>query len=141
MTVGDALDRDQALKGYSHVAVEQMAIHWLMMLQIFAGRKIEAIKLYRIATGNGLLEAKNYIEGLMARLKPFTPAPVNSPFALTEVQYKEVLNRLDNVESSINIIHRDIGALFQTVGDHEKKIKRVNKKAFKDRPEHVRDGD
>jgi hypothetical protein len=134
MTVGDILHRDQALKGYSLAAVEQMAIHWLMMSQIFAGRKIDAIKLRRAATGDGLKEAKDYVEEIEAKLKPSTYAPVNPPFALTEVQYKEVLRRLDKLE-------QDAYDLFQIVGDHDKKIRRVNKRAFRELPEHARNGD
>ncbi|MGI9454928.1 MAG: ribosomal protein L7/L12 [Aeoliella sp.] len=40
---------------------------------IFAGRKIEAIKLYREATGEGLKEAKDFIEGLTVRLREEYP--------------------------------------------------------------------
>lgn len=40
---------------------------------IFAGRKIEAIKLYREATGEGLLEAKTFIETLTKRLREEYP--------------------------------------------------------------------
>jgi ribosomal protein L7/L12 len=40
---------------------------------IFAGRKIEAIKLYRDATGLGLKEAKEFIDKLQAALKKESP--------------------------------------------------------------------
>ena len=36
--------------------------------EIFAGRKIGAIKLYREATGEGLKESKDFIEALSIRL-------------------------------------------------------------------------
>jgi ribosomal protein L7/L12 len=47
---------------------------------IFAGRKIEAIKLHRMATGMGLKESKDFIEALQAELRRtepdrFTAAP------------------------------------------------------------------
>lgn len=40
---------------------------------IFAGRKIEAIKLYREATGQGLKESKDFIEALTVRLREEHP--------------------------------------------------------------------
>ena len=46
---------------------------------IFAGRKIEAIKLYREATGQGLLEAKEFIEKLTAKLQQEYPDKVPQP--------------------------------------------------------------
>ncbi len=38
-----------------------------------AGRKIEAIKIYREATGKGLKEAKDFVEALSLRLKEEDP--------------------------------------------------------------------
>ncbi len=38
-----------------------------------AGRKIEAIKIYREATGKGLKEAKDFIDALIPRLKEEDP--------------------------------------------------------------------
>jgi len=38
-----------------------------------AGRKIEAIKLYREATGKGLKEAKDFIDALVPKLKEQDP--------------------------------------------------------------------
>lgn len=46
---------------------------------IFAGRKIEAIKLYREATGQGLKEAKAFIEALTDRLREEHPDRVPAP--------------------------------------------------------------
>jgi hypothetical protein len=40
---------------------------------IFAGRKIEAIKLYREATGLGLKESKEFVEALQSRLQQDSP--------------------------------------------------------------------
>lgn len=41
---------------------------------LFAGRKIEAIKLYRTHTGSDLLTAKNAVETLEAELRAREPA-------------------------------------------------------------------
>ena len=41
--------------------------------EIFGGRKIEAIKLYREATGTGLKEAKDAVEGMEADLRQLEP--------------------------------------------------------------------
>lgn len=41
---------------------------------IFSGRKIDAIKLYREATGLGLAEAKDSVERLEAELRSSAPA-------------------------------------------------------------------
>ena len=38
-----------------------------------AGRKIEAIKIYREATGKGLKEAKDFIDALIPRLREQNP--------------------------------------------------------------------
>lgn len=43
---------------------------------IFAGRKIEAIKLYREATGQGLKESKDFIEALTVELREQHPDKV-----------------------------------------------------------------
>ena len=43
---------------------------------IFAGRKIEAIKLYREATGQGLKESKDFIDEVTARLREEHPDKV-----------------------------------------------------------------
>tara|TARA_E500000305_G_C3934998_1_gene194630 strand:+ start:174 stop:488 length:315 start_codon:yes stop_codon:yes gene_type:complete len=40
------------------------------------GRKIEAIKIYRECTGNNLLEAKNFIEGLTEELREQNPESI-----------------------------------------------------------------
>ncbi len=50
---------------------------------LVAGRKIEAIKLYRECTGAGLREAKNYVETLEEELRrnepwQFPPTPQKS---------------------------------------------------------------
>lgn len=41
---------------------------------LYAGRKIQAIKLYRNRTGQGLKEAKEFIESLEAELRAREPA-------------------------------------------------------------------
>lgn len=43
---------------------------------IFAGHKIEAIKLYREATGQGLKESKDFIEALTVELRDKHPDKV-----------------------------------------------------------------
>jgi ribosomal protein L7/L12 len=48
---------------------------------IFAGRKIEAIKLRRDATREGLKEAKDFIEALEAELRRTAPASFTAPAA------------------------------------------------------------
>jgi ribosomal protein L7/L12 len=40
---------------------------------IFAGRKIEAIKLHRTATGMGLKESKDFVEALEVELRSISP--------------------------------------------------------------------
>ena len=40
---------------------------------IFAGRKIEAIRLHRMATGSGLKESKEFIEALEGRMRQESP--------------------------------------------------------------------
>jgi len=40
---------------------------------IYAGRKIEAIKIYRAETNEGLKEAKEFVEVLTARLRQENP--------------------------------------------------------------------
>jgi hypothetical protein len=46
---------------------------------IFKGRKIEAIKLYRDATGAGLKEAKDAVEKLEGELKAASPDKFSKP--------------------------------------------------------------
>lgn len=46
---------------------------------IYAGRKIEAIKLYREQSGKGLKEAKEFVEALEARLRRETPDKFKKP--------------------------------------------------------------
>lgn len=46
---------------------------------LFAGRKIEAIKLYREQTGVGLAEAKTAVEKLEEELRASTPASFANP--------------------------------------------------------------
>jgi ribosomal protein L7/L12 len=47
--------------------------------EILAGRKIEAIKLYRQATGEGLKEAKDFIEAVQAELWEREPQSFKVP--------------------------------------------------------------
>lgn len=46
---------------------------------VFAGRKIEAIKRYRTATGEGLKEAKDFIEALEAEMRRTEPGKFTAP--------------------------------------------------------------
>ncbi len=46
---------------------------------LFAGRLIEAIKIYRSATGCGLKEAKDFVEALEARLRAEVPERFTAP--------------------------------------------------------------
>ncbi len=46
---------------------------------VFAGRKIEAIKNYRLATGTGLKESKDFIEALEIRLRQESPKKFTAP--------------------------------------------------------------
>jgi Ribosomal protein L7/L12 C-terminal domain len=46
---------------------------------IFAGRKIEAIRLYRAATKIGLKEAKEFVEALEAQLRQESPELFTAP--------------------------------------------------------------
>ena len=46
---------------------------------IFAGRKIDAIKLYRECTGKGLKEAKDFVEALEAELRRVAPDQFTGP--------------------------------------------------------------
>jgi Ribosomal protein L7/L12 C-terminal domain len=44
-----------------------------IIASLYAGQKIQAIKQYRLATGQGLKESKDFIEALEARLREETP--------------------------------------------------------------------
>ena len=46
---------------------------------LFCGRKIEAIKVYREATGKGLKESKEFIDALSARLRDEEPEKFSAP--------------------------------------------------------------
>lgn len=46
---------------------------------LYGGRKIEAIKLYREATGAELVDAKNFVEKLEAELRAQHPDKFKSP--------------------------------------------------------------
>lgn len=46
---------------------------------LYAGQKIEAIKIYREVTQEGLLEAKNAVEAIEARLREETPGRFKTP--------------------------------------------------------------
>jgi ribosomal protein L7/L12 len=46
---------------------------------LYAGRKIEAIKLHREATGWGLKESKDFIEALERQLRGETPEKFTAP--------------------------------------------------------------
>jgi ribosomal protein L7/L12 len=46
---------------------------------LFAGKFIEAIKIYRTATSSGLKEAKDFIEALEARLRTEMPQRFTAP--------------------------------------------------------------
>jgi len=49
------------------------AQHQAIMSALFEGRKIDAIKHYREATGASLVDAKAFVEGLEARLRVENP--------------------------------------------------------------------
>lgn len=46
---------------------------------LYAGRRIEAIKLHREATGWGLMESKDFVEALEAQLCSETPEKFTAP--------------------------------------------------------------
>jgi hypothetical protein len=46
---------------------------------IFAGQKIEAIKIYRESTGSGLSEAKEFVEALEAAMRQTDPEKFTAP--------------------------------------------------------------
>jgi hypothetical protein len=46
---------------------------------LFVGRFIDAIKIYRTATGSGLKESKDFVEALETRLRAETPGRFISP--------------------------------------------------------------
>ena len=46
---------------------------------LFAGKKIQAIKAYRIATGAGLVEAKNAVEAIEQTLRATEPEKFTAP--------------------------------------------------------------
>ena len=46
---------------------------------IFAGRKIEAIKKYREATGEGLRESKEFVEAVERELRQESPEKFTAP--------------------------------------------------------------
>jgi ribosomal protein L7/L12 len=48
---------------------------------LFAGRKIQAIKLYRESTGKGLKESKDFIEALEVELRRTDPTRFTAPAA------------------------------------------------------------
>ncbi len=50
-----------------------------LMAELFAGRKIAAIKIYREVTGLGLAEAKEFVDSLEKRLREEVPEKFNAP--------------------------------------------------------------
>jgi hypothetical protein len=44
-----------------------------IIASLYAGRRIDAIKQYRVATGHGLKEAKDFIDALEVRLREESP--------------------------------------------------------------------
>ncbi len=46
---------------------------------LFAGNKIEAIKLYRSASGQGLKESKDFVEAIELRLREQSPEKFSKP--------------------------------------------------------------
>jgi hypothetical protein len=50
-----------------------------IMAAVFAGRKILAIKLYRQATNSSLVDAKNFVDALQARLWQESPEKFSTP--------------------------------------------------------------
>ena len=47
--------------------------------ELFAGRKIQAIKIYREATGEGLKQAKDAVEALEAEMRVQSPEQFEAP--------------------------------------------------------------
>ena len=50
-----------------------------IIANVYAGRKIEAIKVYRQATGQGLKESKDFIEAIELRLREESPERFQAP--------------------------------------------------------------
>jgi hypothetical protein len=50
-----------------------------IMAAVFAGQKIQAIKLYRQATKSSLVDAKNFVEALQDRLWEESPEKFTTP--------------------------------------------------------------
>ncbi|MGA2063310.1 MAG: ribosomal protein L7/L12 [Thermoguttaceae bacterium] len=63
-----------------------------------AGRKIEAIKQYRVATGAGLAEAKNAVEALVLGNSLPSRESVNSPFESEIVSFLEQGRKIDAIK-------------------------------------------
>jgi len=59
--------------------------------ELYAGRKIAAIKRYREASGKGLKEAREFIEQLEARLREEAPEKFSSPSSGTRCAGAPVL--------------------------------------------------
>jgi hypothetical protein len=72
---------------------------------LFAGRLIEAIKIYRVATGSGLKEAKDFVEALESRLRSEMPERFTAP------QRQVVQVRLTGCLLMLAIVLISIGAL------------------------------
>jgi hypothetical protein len=50
-----------------------------IMAAVFAGEKIRAIRIYRAATNTSLVDAKNFVEALEARLRLQSPEKFTTP--------------------------------------------------------------
>ena len=50
-----------------------------IMTAVFAGEKIRAIRIYRTATNSSLVDAKNFVEALEARLRQESPGKFTTP--------------------------------------------------------------
>jgi len=46
---------------------------------LFAGRKIDAIRIYREATGQGLYESKQFVDAIEVRLREQSPEKFSNP--------------------------------------------------------------
>jgi ribosomal protein L7/L12 len=69
---GASVDANE-INGLSDEIVQQI------QAAVFAGQKIEAIRLHRTATGMGLKESKDFVEALEARLRSLSPGEFAPP--------------------------------------------------------------
>ncbi|MFC1743037.1 ribosomal protein L7/L12 [Candidatus Riflebacteria bacterium] len=71
--------QQQPVKGTGHPTGLDSEKRNEIMSEIFAGRKVAAIKIYRDVTGQGLKEAKEFVDGLQAELQKKHPQKFSTP--------------------------------------------------------------